>query len=78
MANICTSNPRWAKRQGDNPFRVEWRGDDNLIRERFFNSYQEAERFALEIERVLLRDAVQDICAMLPPHRPPKSKIRKG
>lgn len=74
MANIFSSNPGWARHRGNTSFRVEWRDDDNLIRERFFNSYQEAERFALEIERLLLSDAVQDICMALPPHRSRKSK----
>lgn len=74
MANILFSTPGWAKRLGNMSFRVEWRDDGGLIRERFFNSFQEAERFALEIERLLLNDAVQDICMALPPHRHRKSK----
>lgn len=74
MANILFSNPGWAKHLANMSFRVEWRDDGGLIRERFFSSYQEAERFALEIERLLLNDAVQDICMALPPHRRRKSK----
>jgi len=78
MANIFHSVHFWPKRSGNASFRVEWQDDNNLVRERYFNSYREAERFALEIERLLLRDAVQDICVALPPHRPPRSKRRRS
>lgn len=78
MANIFHSVYFWPKRSGNASFRVEWQDDNNLVRERFFNSYREAERFALEIERLLLTDAVQDICAVRAPHRLPRSKRRRS
>lgn len=61
MANIFNSTKFFRKRDEHESFRVEWREDCDLTRERYFGSFQEALRFAREIEHLLLKAAIQDV-----------------
>jgi hypothetical protein len=61
VANILPCTPHLIGAIRKRRFRVEWDDNDGLIRERYFDSYRAAERFAFDIERRLLRDIMEDI-----------------
>jgi hypothetical protein len=44
---------------GDVEYCVEWEDNEGVGRQRYFKSRRAAERYALEIESVLLQEAVQ-------------------
>jgi hypothetical protein len=42
-------------------FRVEWEDNDRIARDRLFNSFAAAERFAFDIEAILLRELIETL-----------------
>lgn len=48
---------------GEIEYGVEWQDNDGIVRERYFKSKRAAERFAVDIEVLLLDEVVQSIVA---------------
>jgi hypothetical protein len=48
---------------GDMEYCVSWEDNEGVGRERYFRSRREAERHAMEVERGLLREALEDFNA---------------
>lgn len=61
MANIIPCAPNLTGCTGKRRFRVEWDDADGLMRERHFESYRAAERFALHVDRKLRQELMEGL-----------------
>jgi hypothetical protein len=64
MANILRNKPCHVALSGGRRFRVEWEDNGGLTRDRHFDSYRAAGRFAVKIETRLFIEALQDFNAI--------------